>query len=872
MRKSSNMRNSQIMTVRIVIISLLLAGVTVLKTQAQPLLNTVLQQKAFERVFGDDARLDTAMVRKVKADLPGKRHYVDRNGDNKPEEVWFVDTDPRHTEGKRPILVRVIDEDNDLVMGVEPDPDSDLYIADWNADGIVDAVVDYEDLDGDQDIDQIGLYSYGGEELGLLCWWGRDDGDDNLLWYNIDYRYSQRTCQYKSHFGGDETFNYLHLKPGSDTWIPFLENPFLFFDPDKDGITEDVIRIEGDGDLIKYVRWSFDADNDATTRQPRDFDVAIATCAPGWTEEKDKKSDFKLHLNKIQSEILTVRGFKTAPILKRSAATEFIENITWARVLFAWDENDLNRAWDRPNDYIDRWEGIIAAGNKEPGLYMPQIGGPDCGPFNKRYELVLNPKGPNEFYFNPADHRIHIKNSNKTWIKVDYDGDLKADMNYTWIDRDSDGFMDQVTVDVDGDGKADDSWNTDVSGVKPVKWKFGDINAVYAKILSREPSRLYLLDRTLAMVLESVKPGSSQDQVWDLLQQNMRGVKFTDEVADNLIKSDETMMYYLRLIRDRQVAKLKKVGAGTASFWKSFEAARGKDDTEMMTITLSKIFKTGIPVQDYENWLAQRRDKGIHPQVAWDNLWYPPNWGWESEKAAYRIYDGHFDLFGKSRDTLIYPYIKKGKSYHLDQNSWGMDILLVGNTAGCGGVTLYINGVAYPVRNDKKPGDPTFTGQLIEETPDKVTLELLAKGVGPAKLPYSVRLRPSALAGRSDSPIEVLIEGGKPGDKIELGIGLTRPKENHYLADPKAGIMGLWGFQHPEIGWIGMGILYPVDRYIRLDHQPEEYRVVLRCETGKPFVYHIQGDWLRGHRFSCCPSARDWLAALKETTKRTRLK
>ncbi len=871
MRKSSNRGGLQIMTIRIAIISLMFLAITSLKIQAQPPPKTVLQQKAFERVFGDAARFDTAMVRKVKADLPGKRHYVDRNGDGKPEEVWFIDTDPRHTESKRPILVRVIDEDHDLMTGKEPDQDSDLYIADWNADGIVDAVVDYEDLDGDQDIDQIGLYSYKTEDDGLWVWWGRDDGDDNLLWYNVDYRYTQLPCQYYSHFGGDETFNYMHLKPGSDTWIPVFENPFLFFDRDKDGITEDVIRIEGEGDVMQYIRWSFDADNDATTGQPRDFDVAIAACAPGWSEEKNRKSDFNLHLNKQQSEILTVRGFKTTPILRRSAAAGFIQNNTWERVLLSWDENDLNRAWDRPKDTIDRWEGIIAAGSKEPGFIMPQIGGPDCGPFNKRYELVLHPTGPNEFYFNPADHRIHIKSSNKTWIKVDYDGDLKADMNYAWFDRNGDGFMDQVTVDVDGDDKVDDSWNTDVSGIKPVKWKFGDINAVFAKVVLKEPSRLYLLDKMLAMVIESMQKGRGQDPVWDLLQHNMRGAKFTEEVAGNLINSDETMMYYLRLIRDRQIAKLKKLGAGSGPFWKSFETARGKDDSEMMTSMLSKMFKTGMPVQDYEKWLAERRDKGVHPHVAWDNVWYPPNWGWESDKAAYRIYDGHFDMFGKRQDTLIYPNIKKGKSYHLDQNSWGMDVLLVGNSAGCGGVTLYINGVAYPVRNEKKPGDPTFTGRLIEETRDKVTIELLAKGVGPVKAPYTVRLRPSALAGRSDSPIEVLIEGGKSGDKIELGIGLTRLKEDTCLIDQKTGIMSLWGFQQPEIGWIGMGIIYPPDHYLRWDHQPEEYRVVLRCETGKPIVYHIQGDWLRGHRFSCCPSAKDWLMTLKETANRTRL-
>ncbi|WP_286850555.1 DUF4861 family protein, partial [Proteiniphilum sp. UBA5480] len=93
---------------------------------------------------------------------------------------------------------------------------------------------------------------------------------------------------------------------------------------------------------------------------------------------------------------------------------------------------------------------------------------------------------------------------------------------------------------------------------------------------------------------------------------------------------------------------------------------------------------------------------------AWNNQWLPPNWGWESEKAAFRFYLGHFDLFGKRQwiDTLIMPKIAEGKSYHIDQNGWGMDILHVGKTAGCGGVILYVNGVPYPVRNETGKGNP----------------------------------------------------------------------------------------------------------------------------------------------------------------------
>ncbi len=101
--------------------------------------------ESFRWVFGNLIDSDTAMVRKVLADKPGKRHYVDHDGDGKPEEVWFVDISPRHNSKNLPMLVKVVDEDGDLVMGGEPDLDSDLYIADWNGDGVFNVILDYED-------------------------------------------------------------------------------------------------------------------------------------------------------------------------------------------------------------------------------------------------------------------------------------------------------------------------------------------------------------------------------------------------------------------------------------------------------------------------------------------------------------------------------------------------------------------------------------------------------------------------------------------------------------------------------------------------------------------------------------------------------
>ncbi len=847
----------------------LLAGFGCTSTPGQ----SEVKQKSFEWVFGNLVDTDRAKAEKVLAGTPGERYYFDNDGDGKPDEIWFIDTDPRHNKDKQPILVRVIDEDGDLELNRGPDTDSDLYIADWNADGTVDAIVDYEDLDGDQDADRMGVYFYD-EKYGLRVWWSSDDGDDNLLWYTVDYTYYQRPCENSTHFGGDESFVSFRIKPGEQHWTPFFENPFLFYDCDKDGITEEVIRLIGEGNCVNSLRWSFDADNDATPEKPRDYDVSISAYAAGWSLEKHQSEHGSntfsgFNYPESQGNFFTIRNFPAGPVIKRNIARTVLNKTTWARVLMTWDENDLNIARTADFYTIERWEGVIGAPQNDPGFEMPGVGWPDCGSFNKRYEIVLHPEGPNKYYFNPADRRIHIRGSDRTWLKVDYDYDKKMDMYYLWQDTDNDGVADKVSIDVDGDTKFDDSYNLDVTRIKLVDWNFQGINAFVAPVIKNSTPQLYYLSKVLAYALEKVNKGAGNDPVWNFLENKMHGNYLPDDLERRLLMSDESMLYYLRIIADKRIVKLKET-CKRKNFWSVFDSARSKGDLGKMAELVSAEFGLTVP-NDYDTWLKKMRFIPEKKKVAWDNEWLPPNWGWESEKAAFRCYDGHFDVFGKRLDTLIFPTISIGNSYHLDDNGWGMDILHVGKTGGCGGLVLYVDDVVYPLRNEKNPGDLVYSARLFKETNDTVTIEFKVTGAGPRESPYTVYIRPSAVAGRADSPVEVNIRGGRPGQNVKLGIVLNTLPEEEFFLDRSVGIMGLWGFQQPEIGWIGTGIVFPKERFLYTDDTPDEHRVVLRYTPGKPIYYHIQADWLRGHRFSCCPGAKEWMDTLKKIAESLRL-
>ena len=56
--------------------------------------------------------------------------------------------------------------------------------------------------------------------------WARDYGDDNRLWYDINYEYNQRTTQWLTDFNGDEMFVYAFFYSYEENiFYPKFENP-----------------------------------------------------------------------------------------------------------------------------------------------------------------------------------------------------------------------------------------------------------------------------------------------------------------------------------------------------------------------------------------------------------------------------------------------------------------------------------------------------------------------------------------------------------------------------------------------------------------------------------------------------------------------
>lgn len=529
------------------------------------------KQAMFKRVFGDAAKLDPAMVAKVKALPAGKRLLVDRDGDGKNDEAWFIDTAFRHTF--RPILVRVIDEDGDLDQH-GPDLDSDLYLVDWHADGKIEVAVDYQDDDADNDADAVSNYSWVPENRYLkrpvlMAWWHTDVGDDNLLWYDVDWTYYQDICQYRCGFCGDRWASGYVLTNDSDRWISLFENPFVFYDPDKDGCSEVVLRFSGLRDVVGSLRYSFDADGDAYGRRAYDYEFSITALAKGARGVRGEATPTsELKLTEEVTSSFRIRGIPTHRVLRWDAAQKFAQQSPWAKACLTWDEMNANTEWNVERDPHERWEGVIVHGSEN----FPQIGGPPCSKLNKRNEIVTNPASPLRLYYDPTDHRLHLLGTGPAegWLDVDYDLDGQMDARYTYLDDNRDGVFDRRQIDLDADGKIEFEWKMKGKDVRQLKLEYESLSAFYKQELDSvlDASQRFIDAAKAALGDRLTEPNPVVETFFLTKLQSWYPAT---RLGQRMRSTPGGARYYVDLLRDRLLNALKQA-FGNHRAWERVEA------------------------------------------------------------------------------------------------------------------------------------------------------------------------------------------------------------------------------------------------------------------------------------------------------------
>jgi len=449
------------------------------------------------------------------------------------------------------IPVQWIDDDDDMQEGdIEGDLDSDCLMIDRNKDGKYgsghDLIIDWNDEDGDNKPDlQVVADNSGLEDRGRFqahYIWIIDTDHDQIFNY-IDWHtfklegwehagrcyffedYIGQSIMLKSH---TSTFNIKDLRY---SW----ENPFLFFDPDDDGLTEMAIRLtdspeidmqakplQGNGNVTEEMRSfqfdgiisnayiTFDLDNDNAASKEFDFDMSLKFSG-------GKGFDYNDQIHKYES----IKGLEGSEHFFYDARwrtmTELIYPDHDSAYKFVFQRGQWDECWltyDEDDD-CQRWERVELYSPQDPfnaGVYK---GGLDnnaqADVSGDRGEWDLDFSGEGQLYIGPFDGRIHLYGAewgcwridqNATYFQgwqgwrglniqpedhITIEPDIFPTIMYT--DNNNNGFFDHIHYDLDGDKNFERIVSlksmglADTTGlIQTADMKYWDFNSLYKRI------------------------------------------------------------------------------------------------------------------------------------------------------------------------------------------------------------------------------------------------------------------------------------------------------------------------------------------------------------------------------------------------------
>ena len=410
--------------------------------------------------------------------------YLDLNGDGRPDAIRSMTIDE--------IPVLWLDDDGDMKRGdLEGDMDNDCLLVDRDKDGVYDLVVKYADLNGDGKADLQLIADYPKEERRgwpnghyMIVLDTDGDGEFNYINWNtmkLECWEKYGMSDFYTDYHGNTAFIKIHTSTDQmeDLRINW-ENPFLFYDPDGDGLSEIAVRVlddpvadpeaEAAGFEKKQVKGSanwvsiaYDLDNDNAPGNEFDFDCTIGFMGKGF-DYMDQKHPIRNMRGLPEADRFFIDPrFRELTELIYPAHKDvwnlIFERGSWQQVYFVFDEDDDCARWERVEFYypMDPFEiGRLKGGVDN----HPQA---DCA--GDRGEWDLDNSGDGKLYVGRFDGRIHLYGAEWGCWRIDqtaryfqgYDRgwqgkspDLFATVKYT--DTDDNGFLDRIEYDLDGDG------------------------------------------------------------------------------------------------------------------------------------------------------------------------------------------------------------------------------------------------------------------------------------------------------------------------------------------------------------------------------------------------------------------------------------
>ena len=417
--------------------------------------------------------------------------YIDLDGDGQPEVLRTVTSDGTP--------VQWIDDDGSMRRGdLEGDMRNGCLMIDRNRDGVYggydDLIIDWvaRDDDGNPAMMVVVENCKESEKMksrGHYMWFIDTDADGAMGY--IDYATYQLRCwlhgghsNFLTDYHGQTAFLKIHESPEKINDLRLnWETPFLFYDPDGDGLSEAAFRLldtpthevaGGQRNVhlkgrIDWVSMSWDMDNDNAPGNEFDFDMTLHFKGEGFDYTDQRHTNRNLRgLPEADSLFMDARWRQLTELLYpgHEAAWDLIfHRGKWQEAWFTYDEDDDCERWERVEMYhpLDAFKAGPWNGGVDNNAQADPAG--DRGEWDRDFS------GRGQLYVAPFDGRIHLYGAEDGVWRIDqlayyyqgmgwlYDGygpervhrEPAVFPTVRYADTDGNGFFDRIEYDLDGD-------------------------------------------------------------------------------------------------------------------------------------------------------------------------------------------------------------------------------------------------------------------------------------------------------------------------------------------------------------------------------------------------------------------------------------
>jgi hypothetical protein len=346
--------------------------------------------------------------------------------------------------------VTVARQNGHIVETIEDGPGaSKAYVVSLKGTGLVDRMIVYIDNDGDGKADEMEIRHYQDGYL-RYAWFGENYDRDGIQIFDLkDWSYAGNNANNK--FRGNLQIYLNKYDPKTKTWVPLSECPFAFWDYDKDGRGDIVLRVSAaplgsltgpDADYANNYNYMW-APEATPLAETGNLNVRFSfNIDPAPRAEPLNRPHYNFGFTSVGR--VPYRYPNMTYTNPRRRAPQTVTRIDWKQGVatgMTYPASETAFSWDESRS-VWRWEGEFWLYER---IYLSNTGGPTQR-WNMRREYAPKASAKRSIYYSEADRRYHLEGASEGWLEAGYLVNQQKDLEFRWFDKDGDGRLDTVEV------------------------------------------------------------------------------------------------------------------------------------------------------------------------------------------------------------------------------------------------------------------------------------------------------------------------------------------------------------------------------------------------------------------------------------------